>query len=686
MGTYDMLLSPIQLTPSVTLKNRMVKSPQATMFWNEDGTVSERALACYESFAKGGASMIIVGGMSWQRPPEGVIYCRLDDDRFIPGLKKFTDAIHAYDCKIVAQFHHLGPSARASIDGRPPMGPSALTVDELPSPEPHVHPGRAVTLEEMAEYKEDMIKFAERAKAAGFDGVEVHAANGYFLASFLSGIWNKRTDEYGVQNIQNRTRYVTEVIRGIRERVGNDYMVGVRLNGQEWGAKGRITPDIAAQNAVEVEKAGVDYISVNGYGYGPLPFKYCPDYFSYPDPEDFMKPFMKDYEGLGINMPGTIAIKNAVHVPVFTAGRMDENKAETALEKGYCDVLCLGRTLFADPEFPNKVKEGRLDEIMHCTRCATCEDPLTEPRKCRVNPALGHEIELEIKPTETPKNVMVIGGGPAGMECALVAAERGHNVTLYEKSGELGGRTKLAAMIKHGGPERVMPIYDHLTTMVGKSNIKVELKTEVDPKLVANVKPDAVVVANSSPYYVPDIPGIDRKNVYTIPAMSKLSRVPMKMFGPAKLATMSEKVFPVGKKLVIWGGGAEGAQCAEFMRKRGKGVVIVAQTDDIGGLMPEKYKVRLEPWFDEQGVRIIRNADVTSIERKGAWVEGKDGRKEFVDCDSVMVMLPERRDSTLYDAIKKIVPETYEIGSTLGGDNAFFKHAFWDGRKVGCTI
>lgn len=685
MGSYDALLAPLALTPNVVLKNRMVKAPQATMYWNEDGTVSDRGLAFYENIAKGGASMIVVGGMSWQEPPAGVIYCRLDDDRFIPGLKEMTDAIHSHDCKVVAQFHHLGPSARSSIDGRPPMGPSGLTEAELPSPEPHCHPGREVSREEMEQYKKDMAAFAMRAKEAGFDGVEIHAANGYFLASWLTGIWNKRDDEYGVQNIDNRTRYVVEVIRAVREAVGDDYLVGIRLNGQEWGAEGRMTPDVAAQCAKKFEEAGVNYISVNGYGYGPLPFKYCPDYFSYPDPEPHMKPFMKDYEGFGINMPGIIAVKKAVNVPVFGAGRMDENLAEQALERGYCDVIALGRTLFADPEFPNKLAEGRVDEILHCTRCATCEDPLTEPRKCRVNPALGHEREFEIRPAKKKKKVMVVGGGPSGMECALTLSKRGHDVTLYEKTAALGGRTKLAAMIKSGGPEDVMPIYDYLTNMIAKSAVKVKLKTEVDRNLIRREAPDAIVVANSSPYYIPSIPGIDRKNVLTIPAMSKLAQIPLKMFGPDKLASMSEKFFPVGKKIVIWGAGAEGAQCAEFMRKRGKEIVLVAEGKDIGGLIPEKYKNRLEPWFADEGVRIIRNGEITEIGKKSATVKTPEGTEE-VSCDSVMVMLPERRDGSFFEMAQELVPEAYEIGSTLGGENAFFKHAFYDGRKVGCTI
>ena len=467
----------------------------------------------------------------------------------------------------------------------------------------------------------------------------------------------------------------------VRDACGPDFVIGTRINGQEWSplVSGGITPELAVENAKALESYGYQYISVSGYGYGKLPFRYCPDYFPYPDPESFMEPYMEDFNDLGILMPGIRAVKEAVNVPVIGVGRMDEVKGERVLREGYADIIAYGRYLWADPEFANKVKEGRTDEIRRCNRCASCEDPVTSPRICRVNPALGRERELELKPVETSKKVMVIGGGTAGMQCALDAAERGFDVTIYEKKGELGGRIKLASMIKGDKDEDVMPLFDYLTTMIEKSNVTVKLKTEVTLDLVKREKPDIVALADSSPYFIPDIEGIDRKNVFTIPAMTKLASIPMKMFGPRKLATMSEKVFPVGKKIVILGAGAEGAQCATFLAHRGKEVVLLAETEDVGGLVPQKYKVRLVPWFEEHGVRIVYNSQLLRIEKKSVTVE-VDGKAEEIACDSVMVMLPEQHDPSFYEQLVQIVPEVYEIGSTLGGDNAFLKHAMLDGR------
>ena len=686
MNAYEKLLSPIEIAPNFVLKNRMIKAPQSSWRWNEDCTADgSNAIAMYENMAEGGVAAIDVAAILWE--PAGGIYLGAYDDRFVPGMKELTDAIHRHDCLAIGQLHHIGPSAGATLDGLPPISSSTLGADEIPVPEPWAHPTRGLTVDEIHEKQRMQIEAAVRLKKGGFDAVEVHVAHGYFLNSFVSPLWNKRDDEYGCQNVENRTRIVREIILGIREACGPDFVIGCRLNGREFHpTKQGITPEWAAENAKAFVEAGAQYISIAGYGYGPTPFRYCPDYFAYPEPDEFMEPYMDEYRGVGLWTAVARQIKDAVDVPVITAGRMDESLAEEVLERGDADIIALGRTLWADPWFARKIQEGRTDEIMHCTRCASCEDPVTQPRICRVNPTLGQERQLAAMPAKTKKRVMVVGGGPAGMECAITLKRRGHDVTIYEKTGALGGRTKLAAMIKSGGCEDVMPIYSYLTHMVEKLDIPVKLKTEVDAALIRKAAPDAVVVANSSPYHIPDIPGIDRKNVFTIPQMSKLAQVPLKMFGPEKLASMSEKFFPVGKRIVIWGAGAEGAQCAEFMRKRGKEIVLVAEGEDVGGLIPLKYKERIEPWFEQEGVRVVRGATVAEFSKRGALLRHADGAEELVACDSMMVMLPERRDPAFYEMAKSIVPETYEVGSTLGGENAFFKHAFADGRRVGCMI
>ncbi len=681
---YEKLFSPIAISPTCVLKNRIVKTGQSTWRWNEDGTAENSAGEdLYENIARGGAAAVIRGGCAIEDTPG--IYLGLWDDKFIPGLRHLADKVHRYDCKIFAQFHHSGPAAWPRL-GALPISSSSLGVDEIPMKPPLANPCRAMTIDEIHEKQRQIVDACVRADEGGFDGMEIHVAHGYLLNSFVSHVWNRRTDEYGAQNVENRTRIVREIFEEARRRCRPDFVLGVRMNGREYGARGAIVIEEAMENAKAFEAAGAQFINVAGYGYGEAPFRYCPDYFPYPEPDDFMIPYMDAYRGKGLWTDSASHIKKVVSVPVITAGRMNEDLAEKILEDGDADIIGIGRGLWADPDMPRKILEGRPEDIVRCTRCASCEDPVTQPRICRVNPSLGREKEMDMSPAKVRKKVMVIGGGPAGMEAARVAALRGHDVTLYDKKSELGGRIKLASMIKGCDVENVMPILDYLTTQIRKMGIPVKLNTEVTKELVLREKPDAVIVATSSEYAVPDIPGIHSFKVSTIKGLSRLAALPLRIFGPATLARLSHIFLPVGKRVVVLGGQIEGVQGAVFLKKRGRDVTIVEESDSWGKGIPERYFQRIGPWFRRKNVRVLTGTKAEEITREGVRVRAADGTVSLLPCDSVMVLMPQVASHAFADSLKDAAAEVYEIGSALGADNGLLKHALYDGRRIGCKL
>ena len=681
---HPKLFSPIAITPQCILKNRLIKTGQSTWLWNEDGTADgSRGIDLYENIAKGGAAAVIIGGCAMEATPG--IYLGLYDDRFIPGLQELTGRVQAHGCKIFAQFHHSGPAARPG-HGQQPISSSTHTVDEIPMPPPNGNPCRGLTVSEIHEMQEKIVESIVRADKGGFDGMEVHVAHGYFLNSFVSRVWNRRDDEYGCQNVENRTRIVREILAEARKRCRPDFVLGIRMNGREYGAKNGITIEEAMENAKAFQDAGAQFLNVAGYGYGTMPFRYCPDYFPYPEPEDFMKPYMDVYRHKGLWTDSASYIKKVARVPVITAGRMDEDLAERILNDGDADIIGLGRTLWADPEFPNKVYEERFEDIVRCTRCASCEDPVTQPRICRVNPSLGRDRELDMSPATRKKKVMVIGGGPAGMEAARVAALRGHDVTLYDKEAQLGGRIKLASMIKGCAVENVLPIYDYLTTQIAKLPVRLRLGTTVTAETVRQEKPDAVVIATSSPYAVPEIPGIHGSNVSTIKGLAGKVKLPMRLFGPQVLEKLTHIFLPVGRRVVVLGGQIEGVQGAVFLKKRGRDVTIVEESASIGAGIPERYFQRIGPWFAKKGVTVLTETRAEEITKDGVNVRMKDGTQKFIPCDSVMVLMPQVPDTTFADSLKGLVPEIHVIGSALGAENGLLKHALLDGRRAGCRL
>lgn len=679
---FPRLLSPITIG-GLDLRNRIVKAPQDTHFVGPDGHVEARVVALYEALARGGVGLIILASVPPIAMAPEAQQIAIWDDEFIPGLSRVADAVHRHGSKIFVQINHGGP---AEVDHHPSglaWSASTLAADELPSPAPHFKPVRGLDRAEIAEVEEAYIQAAQRAHAAGYDGVEVHGAHTYLLGSFLTRIWNRRSDDFGPQTAANRTRIVANIIRGIRARLGDSFPIGVRMNGREWGARDALTVAEAVENARAIDALDPAYISVTGYGHGPVPFKYVPDYWRYPEPQPDMEPFVAATKREGLLLPAAAAIKDAVRAPVICVGGLTPETAERALADGRADLAALGRALWADHELPVKLASNRADEIRPCTRCATCE---VSPRKCRVNAALGGVEEYELRPAQRSRRVMVVGGGPAGMESARVAAARGHVVTLFEKEPRLGGMLPLAVMVKGTETEDILGYLDYLEHQLDILNVDVRLRTEATPDHVRSESPDVIVLAGGGSYGVPQILGVTGRHVTTTPDLAKRGRLPLRWFGPERTRSLTKLYLPFGKRVVVIGARIEGAETAEFLMKRGRDVTIVDTANSFGDGMPARLLMRLRAWLEDKGTPIHLGVELQEITDHEVRIRTANGGQLTIEADDVVVALPQGPNTALLRAFDHVDAEMHTIGPENPDRPWLIVDAVAGGFRVGSTI
>jgi len=422
-GDFKRLFEPGQIG-KMQVKNRIVMPPMGTGYHDKGGYVSQRLIDYLEARAKGGVGLIIVEVTAPSLECNASNFqLTLGDDSYISGFKELAEIVHQYGAKIAVQLQHSSWELRNGE--RAQVGPSAVTVPArvmgVTGTPPH-----ELTLDEISQRVQWFAAAAGRAKEAGLDGVEVHGAHQYLVASFLSPSTNQRTDKYG-GTVDNRARFMIEILQAIREVVGPDYPVWPRLNGQEFGFEDGLTIEETRQTVPMFVEAGADAIHVSGYG------AYS---FAIRAPICDMPGFL---------VPIAAEVKKVSSVPVIAVGRLDAELGEQVLEQGKADFISIGRRLMADPELPNKAADGKLDEIIPCINCMDCiERPVTEGRgtACAVNAAMGREREYHIQPADKVKKVVVIGGGPAGMEAARVAALRGHQVMLYDPDNTRDARRR----------------------------------------------------------------------------------------------------------------------------------------------------------------------------------------------------------------------------------------------------
>lgn len=469
-------------------------------------------------------------------------------------------------------------------------------------------------------------------KEAGFDAVEVHGGHGYLISQFLSPLTNRRIDEYG-GSVERRARFACEVLERMREKVGPDFPVILRVSGSDFVPGGITIEDCARQAPLFVE-AGADAIDVSASEQASIQWQY----------PTFLFP-------AGVLVPLAEAIKKAVKVPVITIGKIgDPFLAEEILSQGKADFIAMGRALRANPEFPNKAKAGRFDDIRRCIYCLHCLHfpiphyrPLHHILSCTMNPAIMREEEFAVEPSPSPKKIMVVGGGPAGMEAARTLAERGHQVTLYEQTDELGGQWRIACH-QEQKKEDFPHLLEYQIRGLERAKVRIQMNTEVTPDLVKEAKPDAVVVATGAKPKSLDVPGVEKKHV--VQAVDVI-------MGKAE----------VGDSVVVIGGRYVGMELADQLADQGKKVSLVTRRA-LGREVERCVYLTLRNRLIEKGVHLYPHCPVAEILDDGVYIIFERDLV-FLKADTVVLAVGVKSENQLVEVLKDAVPELYTVGDCV---------------------
>lgn len=645
MTLLKYMSAPLQLGP-VEIKNHFIVSPMVMNCCNEDGTTTEKWIAYHEEKAKGGWGLIITEDVAVD--PTGRTY------QFLPGLwadyqieshKRLTDRVHAAGAKIFAQIFHGGRQTQQWITGQQVWAPSPI-----PCPVKKEMP-HEMTTQEVEDMVEKFGDAAYRAKLAGYDGIQIHGGHGYLITEFASSYSNKRIDKYG-GNFMNRMRFPVEIVKNIKAKCGDDFPIDYKISGEEQVEGGTNIEDTKAM-AMVLEEAGVTSLNVSVGVY-----------------ESWYMQVPPSVMGHGWLTKYSSEIKNVVDIPVTTVGRINNPLvAEAIIKSGKADACYMGRASLADPHMPNKAMAGHFEDIIQCIACLQgCSGQIDAvPAKhggCTLNPRTVMEDEWKIEEAPVKKRVIVIGAGPAGCEAAIVMAQRGHDVTVYDRNDRIGGMYRIAAIPPWKG--EIIDFIRWQATQMEKLGVKVVLNTDVTKDMIAHMKPDAVVVATGYHQFVPPFPGKDREFVI------------------ASNDVLDGKADVQGKIAVI-GGGLVGAETANYLATHNDDVTIIEMLPEIAGEEPGSMRKFLMESYEEHHVDIHVNTAVQTInEDKTITVKVGGERKLLGPFDYVLTAVGLHGNTELKDVLEDIVPEVKYVGGALQRGNALdaIREGYKDGLEV----
>lgn len=616
----------------LVIKNRIVMAAMATMLTDTDGRLSQREIDYYTARAKGGTGLIVTSAAR-TRQIEQLPFTPLVDQLVIDAkssgarLGELAENIHDYGAKVAVQFM---PGAGRHVRLEILKYAGAVAASPLPAFWDPSVTARELTTEEAERLTHAFQFSAEVVRGAGIDAIEINAHGGYIVDGFLTGLWNKRTDKYG-GDLEGRLTFLLEIIESIRKGAGVDFPIIVKYPLTHYLEGGRQVEE-GLEIARRLEAIGIDALDIDAGCYDETYYWFLPT----------------TYQPPGCTVDLAEKVKRVVNIPIITVGRLQyPDFAERVLQDGKADFIALARGLLADPEWANKVKEGRLEDVRPCLGDHEgCIGRFYAGMSisCTVNPACGNERELALSTAEKKKSVLVVGGGPGGMEVAKIAALRGHKVTLCEKNHALGGNLIPGSVpdFKHDYRQLI----NHLATQLEKLGVEIKLATEVTPELVQEMKPEVVVIATGSKPVIPEIPGVDKGKVIT-----------------AVDALLGRK--KVGEFVIVIGGGSVGCETALHLAQKGKELTILEILDSLATRMITVNRMHLLKLLANANVRILTETEALEITDEGIIISDKDGKRSTLGADTIVLAIGLKPNKKLFEALNGKVSEIYAIGDCV---------------------